>query len=72
MNVYVWEEIQEATDNYHSEGGVVVFADTLVEARSLAEAMGVRFHPDEFQPDEVRSCGGEEKKVFLFPNAGCC
>lgn len=72
MKVFVWERIDNATDNYHSEGGLVVFAETEDRARELANAQsGCELKPEE-APDEVRDVEGGEEKVFVMPDAGCC
>jgi len=72
MKVFVWERIDNATDNYHSEGGLVVFAETEERARELANAQsGCKLMPEE-APDEVRDVDGGEEKVFVMPDAGCC
>ena len=69
MNVYVWY-VDQCSDNYHSDGGVVVFAATEERARELANAKpGCKIAPEEM-PD-VRASEGEER-VYIMPNAGCC
>lgn len=69
MKVFIWTRVEEATQNYHSEGGVVVFADTEVRARALASAERACIAEDEHP--EVRDASGPEA-VYIFPDAGCC
>ena len=38
MKVFVWERADHVTDNWHTEGGLVVFAETEERARELANA----------------------------------
>jgi len=72
MKVFVWERIDNATGNYHSAGGLVVFAENEERARELANAeSGCELKPEE-APDEVRDVAGGEEKVFIMPDAGCC
>ena len=72
MRVYIWEEIEKCTDNYHSEGGVVVFAKSLKRARELANAIsGCKISEGE-KPDHSRGVSGGKEDVYIFPNAGCC
>lgn len=71
MNVYVWRRIKEATYNYHSEGGVVVFAESQTRAIELAKDAGAHIQEDE-KPNEVRSVGQGEEAVYIMPDAGCC
>lgn len=72
MKVFVWHEVIQCSDSYHSEGGVVVFAETEQRARELANAEpGCSIQPDE-QPDEVRDVAGGSERVYIMPDAGCC
>jgi hypothetical protein len=71
MKVFVWHRVGTCSDNYHSAGGVVVFAASEERARDLANACdGCAIDPDE-KPDEVRNTSGKER-VFIMPDAGCC
>ena len=72
MKVFVWERIGKATSNYHSEGGLVVFAASEERARELANAeSGCELMPEE-APDEVRDVAGGKERVFIMRDAGCC
>lgn len=72
MRVFVWKRIDTATRSYHSEGGLVVFADTEERARELAnEQSGCHLMPEE-APDEVREVVGGGEMVFIMPDKGCC
>jgi hypothetical protein len=66
----MWHRIDNATNNYHPEGGVVVFANTEERARDIARLQGADIAPDE-APDEVRKTQGKEA-VYIMPDAGCC
>jgi hypothetical protein len=76
MKVFIWERIEKLTDNYHSDGGLVVVAANLQRAVELAEAEGVEFSKgdyDELTPSNVYNTDDSAKeKVFIFPDAGCC
>ena len=72
MNVYIWQSVEQCSDNWHPEGGVVVFADTLEEARELANNTTGCYITDLEHPDAIRKCSKGEKKVIIMPNAGCC
>lgn len=72
MNIYIWQRIEKATEDYHSEGGVVVFAETEERARELANSdEECKIKPEEM-PDHVRPCADGPELVFIFPDAGCC
>lgn len=47
MKVFVWKYLPAVSDNYHSEGGLIVFAEGLERAKELAAAQGVRWEPNE-------------------------
>ena len=70
MKVFVWERIDHASDSYHEEGGVVVFAETLERAVELAATKGSEIQETE-APDTIRESEGEEA-VYIMPDAGCC
>lgn len=70
MNVYIWKRIENATNNYHPEGAVVVVANTVEEAVSLAASEGANIVTP---PDVVYQLAAEETKTaFIFRDAGCC
>lgn len=71
MKVFVWNRVDKCSDNWHSEGGVVAFAETEERARELANVGGCYIQLNE-KPDDVRDvlCGPE--KVYWMPDAGCC
>ncbi len=43
MKIFVWERLEQATDNWHPEGGVMVVAETVEHAKDLAQKQGVTF-----------------------------
>ena len=72
VKVFIWERVDKCSDNYHPEGGVVVFARSEYRARSLANDIpGCNISDDE-KPDHVRETSGGDEAVFIFPDAGCC
>ena len=72
MRVFVWQSVDKCSDNYHEDGGVVVFAENEARARELANQQpGCAIRADE-RPDEVRDIAEGAARVFIMPNAGCC
>lgn len=73
--LYVWNRVENATSNYHSEGGIIVIAKDLARAREMiAEATADVEGPCEaltIAPDFQRDCGGDEY-IAIHPDAGCC
>lgn len=73
MNVYIWKSIAQCSGNYHSDGGVVVIAETEAIARELARSENPCCLIDAAEhPDLVVAVGEHAPAVFIFPNAGCC
>ena len=72
MRVFVWSDIGQVSDRYHCGGGVVVFAETELRARELANANPGCSIQDYETPDEAREVVGGAEKVFIMPDAGCC
>lgn len=72
MRVFVWRCIDQCSDRYHSEGGVVVFAANEVRARELVNSQEGASIRDDEKPDEVRDVSDGQERVFVMPNAGCC
>lgn len=71
MKVFVWNYIGSLTNNCHSGGGLVVFAEDEARAKALAIAEGVSFDESE-TPDDVRVVDGGDEVVYVMPDAGCC
>jgi len=71
MKVFVWSYIAELTGNYHSGGGLIVFAKDEARARELAIAEGVTFGKSD-TPDDVRIVDGGAEAVYVMQDAGCC
>jgi hypothetical protein len=85
VNVFIFPNVLRLTTRYHSDGGLVVIA----ESREQVAALISEEHPDEWSsieknhrieitPEEwddvqvfelMDNC---EPRMFVFPNAGCC
>ena len=84
MKVFVWEDLDRVSNNYHSNGGLLVVASTLEEAKALVEKPmpSYKGQPEQYweqsvkidqRPDYVFDVVGQvEPMVLVFPNAGCC
>jgi len=71
MTVFVWQNVT-VSDHYHSEGGLLVIADTERRARELAyKTPNVDVGND--QPAYAWPLAGDaDELVLTFPDAGCC
>lgn len=65
MKTFIWERIEQLTDNYHPGGGLVIIAESLERAKTLLPNITLPV------PDYMTD-GGIEEKVFIFPDSGCC
>lgn len=83
MKIFIWERVNMMSDNYHSEGGVVVVAENLKRAREIARE---HFDPEKeheiltdydttvfnTEPHKTFKVNCEEEYYCDFPDAGCC
>ncbi|MCP4475416.1 MAG: hypothetical protein GY821_12790 [Gammaproteobacteria bacterium] len=77
MKMFLWKRIQQCSDKYHCEGGVVVFAENEKSARKMAHTQDEGGYDicsiaENEKPDDVRDVFGGVEKVYYFPDAGCC
>ena len=72
MKVFVWQCVSQCSCNYHSGGGVVVFAKDEARARELANEDGHCDIRKKEMPDDVRDVVDGEEAVYIMPDAGCC
>lgn len=69
MRAFLWENVDNVTDNYHSEGSVLVIASSLQAARKLSN-LGDALKETPTASWEL--AGDPDPWCFIFPNAGCC
>jgi len=71
MKVFIWEDLDEVSDNYHTGGGLVIIAESLDDAVAIvADKKHIKIDKP---PTRIIGCADtEEKKVYVFPDAGCC
>lgn len=75
MKLYIWEDLGGLTESWHDGGGVAVVAETLDEAKALIPRYGDYKDKDTDigEPTAVYELKGDHnRKVHVFPNAGCC
>ena len=74
MNIFIFEDLQQVSNNYHKNGGLVIVAWNIENAKKLVE-------PDEYikiTDEEWNNVityelkHDEEEKYYVFPDAGCC
>lgn len=72
MRVFLWQYVENATNNYHSGGGVFVIAETEARARELANAIDGCCIGEYEDPTEVLDVLGGREVVYIMQDAGCC
>ena len=86
--IFVWEYISNLTCNYHSGGGLVVFAESFDEAKQYAIDNISTLNEDDFfesfyvdgqelidrtKPIPVRVIDMDVQSGYMvFPDVGCC
>lgn len=73
MKCFIWTEVDELTNRWHSGGGLIVIHETVEQARQLAVENNVKFDNTSMEPDMVYNLEGVvQPDIYIFPNAGCC
>jgi hypothetical protein len=80
VNVYIWESVEDITNEYHSDGGVIASGINVDDAISNAietakkKYPGCDVEPGDFgRPDAVIKLWWDEGDIcFIFPDKGCC
>ena len=73
--MYVWESVNELTNNWHDGGGLVIISNDLENARELLRQsipLNKKCQALEIDPDYTASVVAEKDEIFIFPDAGCC
>ncbi len=70
MKIFVWEQAKHVTNNWDSEGGVIVFAESEKRARELANAENGCKIEDEEMPDFICNVDATKERLFIMPDAG--
>lgn len=83
MRLFIWERVKHATNNWHTEGGLVVMAENLEKAREELHVYGVPVDCEAFasdpdysyqiaDPNEGTTQAEQPGVVAVFPDSGCC
>ena len=74
MKMFIFEYLNEVSDNYHCEGGLAVVAKDKEQVYQLIKEHGdIEITEDEWKEAYIYELIGDiEPKVFVFPDAGCC
>lgn len=70
MDVYVYESVDDLTDNYHPDGGLVIITDrNPLDAFNEASAKKLDKLP---APTNIIKADTTTERVYVFPDTGCC
>lgn len=76
MKAFLWDGLEEVSDNYHPHGSVLIEAESLERAREIAVFNKggniIKMNGIEAEPDAIFDSTSLVEKVWVFPNAGCC
>jgi hypothetical protein len=74
MKLFIFEEVEKLTYNYHSGGGLVVIAEDTEAAKALISTdSDITITEEEWSKVKVYELmDNEEPAMFIFPDAGCC
>lgn len=74
MKMFVFQYLNQVSDNYHPEGGLAVIAKDKEHVKELIkneEYIEITYN----EWDDVITydlAGDVEPRIFVFPDAGCC
>jgi hypothetical protein len=74
MKIFIFESVGKCSDNYHTEGGVVVIAKDKRAAKKLLKK-DPAIDIEEHEWDDVKSyelANEEKERIWVMPDAGCC
>lgn len=71
MKLFLWKFLDHVSYRWHSDGGLVIVAESLAAAKSLASKDEDIIIDKE--PDYIYEVAGQpDQQIFVFRNAGCC
>lgn len=74
MKLFVFKRIEQASGNFHPEGGLVVIAESredILEVVSSDEYISLTSN-EISEAIEFELMDNMPSQVFVFPDAGCC
>jgi hypothetical protein len=73
MKIYIFERISQVSGNWHPEGGLVIIANDIEEAKQLiAKDDNISPTDKEWETVESFEIIANEPKYWVMPDAGCC
>lgn len=72
MKVFIWNSLDHVSYSYHSNGGLVVVAQSLERAKELCAEKDAAVSIDQDPSLALDVTEDAVEAVFVFPDAGCC
>lgn len=73
MKLFIWHNIDDVTDYFHTSGGLVVVAEDLAAARASLSDLPKDCQAHRADPDYTYElANGRGPNVIVFPDSGCC
>jgi hypothetical protein len=74
MKMFVFEDLDKVSGNYHENGGLMVIARNREHVENLIEGDEcIEITEEEWGKVRVFELSGEANpEIFVFPDAGCC
>lgn len=76
MRLFLFERVEQVSENYHPGGGLVIVANSEEHARSLiADSASIKPTDEEWAKVRIYFLDdtfGNAPHVYVFPDAGCC
>ncbi len=73
MEAWVFENLDQVSDSWHSGGGLVVVASSVERAREMVVENDASIEvPNWDEAIVLRLDDDEPERIWVFPDAGCC
>lgn len=74
MKIFIFQHVDKCSPNYHPEGGLVLIAKDIEQAKLfLKEKDHIEITDEEWEDVEsFELADNVESKYWIMPNAGCC
>lgn len=76
MKIFILTNVEQLTNSYHPEGGLVIIAETIEAAKELIKNEGeMKITDDEWNMVISYNLNDYNSNIgcyYIFPNAGCC
>lgn len=74
MKIIIFEHVEELTERYHCDGGLVIIAKDIERAKELiSKDEYIKPTQEEWENALIYELKNEEEeRYFVFPDAGCC